>query len=123
MLRVWDIALSDGWDETVLRVALALISRNRSKILASQEFEEIVTLLTKELCLQGEDGPDGIVGGVIDMEGVLEDACQIWSRFVTKDRIAQLEREYEAEEAKKLLQKAAAAAGTAVKGPPLSSKV
>ncbi|MCJ1355038.1 MAG: hypothetical protein MMC33_005029 [Icmadophila ericetorum] len=45
LLRIYDVILTEGASETLMRVALSLMRRNEKKILATTEFEEIMQLL------------------------------------------------------------------------------
>ena len=45
MLRIYDVILSEGATETLMRVALSLMQRNSKKILACKEFEDAMHLL------------------------------------------------------------------------------
>lgn len=45
LLRIYDVILTEGASETLMRVALSLMRRNEQKILAIFEFEEIMQLL------------------------------------------------------------------------------
>nr|POE53577.1 isoform c of ecotropic viral integration site 5 like [Quercus suber] len=45
LFRIYDVIFAEGANETVMRVALALIRRNEEKMLASSEFEEVMQLL------------------------------------------------------------------------------
>src|SRR5271170_637612 len=45
LLRIYDVILSEGATETLMRVALSLMGRNEKKILAYTEFEDIMQFL------------------------------------------------------------------------------
>lgn len=45
LLRIYDIILSEGATETLMRVALSLMRRNQKKIMACTEFEDVMQLL------------------------------------------------------------------------------
>ena len=45
LLRIYDVILTEGASETLMRVALSLMRRNEKKILAATEFEDIMQLL------------------------------------------------------------------------------
>ena len=45
LLRIYDVILTEGASETLMRVALSLMRRNEKKILATTEFEDIMQLL------------------------------------------------------------------------------
>ena len=45
LLRIYDILLSEGATETLMRVALSLIRRNQKKIMSCTEFEDAMQLL------------------------------------------------------------------------------
>lgn len=45
LLRIYDVILTEGASETLMRVALSLMRRNETKILGCTEFEDIMQLL------------------------------------------------------------------------------
>lgn len=45
LLRIYDVILSEGATETLMRVALSLMKRNEKKILACNEFEDVMQFL------------------------------------------------------------------------------
>jgi hypothetical protein len=45
LLRIYDVILTEGASETLMRVALSLMRRNESKILSCTEFEDVMQLL------------------------------------------------------------------------------
>lgn len=45
LLRIYDVLLSEGATETLMRVALSLMKRNQKKIIACTEFEDAMQLL------------------------------------------------------------------------------
>lgn len=45
LLRIYDVILSEGATETLMRVALSLMQRNESKLLAFTEFEDVMQFL------------------------------------------------------------------------------
>ena len=45
LLRIYDIILTEGASETLMRVALSLMRRNEKRILAATEFEDVMQLL------------------------------------------------------------------------------
>ena len=45
LLRIYDVILTEGASETLMRVALSLMRRNEKKILATIEFEDVMQLL------------------------------------------------------------------------------
>lgn len=45
LLRIYDVILSEGATETLMRVALSLMKRNRHKILSCVEFEDVMHFL------------------------------------------------------------------------------
>lgn len=45
LLRIYDVILTEGASETLMRVALSLMRRNESKILGCAEFEDVMQLL------------------------------------------------------------------------------
>lgn len=45
LIRIYDVILTEGASETLMRVALSLMRRNANKILAAKEFEDVMQLL------------------------------------------------------------------------------
>ena len=45
LIRIYDVILTEGASETLMRVALSLMRRNEKKILATSEFEDIMQFL------------------------------------------------------------------------------
>jgi predicted nucleic acid-binding Zn-ribbon protein len=45
LFRIYDVLFAEGASETIMRVALALMKRNEQKILALNEFEDVMQLL------------------------------------------------------------------------------
>ena len=45
LLRIYDVILTEGASETLMRVALSLMRRNEAKILSCTEFEDVMQLL------------------------------------------------------------------------------
>ena len=45
LLRIYDVILTDGASETLMRVALSLMRRNEKKIIGCTEFEDVMQLL------------------------------------------------------------------------------
>ncbi len=45
LLRIYDVILSEGATETLMRVALSLMKRNQKRILSSNEFDDVMQLL------------------------------------------------------------------------------
>ncbi|KAK3048539.1 hypothetical protein LTS18_012927, partial [Coniosporium uncinatum] len=45
LFRIYDMIFAEGASETIMRVALSVMRKNERKILASNEFEEVMQLL------------------------------------------------------------------------------
>jgi hypothetical protein len=86
LFRIYDVIFAEGANETVMRVALALMRRHEERMLACHEFEEIMQLLL------GREIWD-CYGGDAD---VLVDDFTSLGEIVTFARLAELEREFEA---------------------------
>lgn len=86
LFRIYDVIFAEGANETVMRVALALMRRNEAKMLAAKEFEDVMSLL---LGRQLWD-PYGC-----DADSLVDDFTSV-GNAVTHDRLAELEREFEA---------------------------
>lgn len=85
LFRIYDVIFAEGANETVMRVALALMRRHEENMLASTEFEDVMQLLL------GREMFD-CYGGDADM---LVDDFTSLGDIVTNTRLAELEREFE----------------------------
>ena len=79
VLRIYDLVFAEGAPETIMRVAIALIRKNEEKILAMNEFEDILDILTAHLF----DAFDGHPGRVINEAMGL-------SQLITKEKLDRL---------------------------------
>ncbi|EME46711.1 hypothetical protein DOTSEDRAFT_70647 [Dothistroma septosporum NZE10] len=84
LFRVYDVIFAEGANETVMRVALALMRRHEEQMLATTEFEEVMQLLL------GREMWD-CYGGDADM---LVDDFTSLGDIVTHARLAELEKEF-----------------------------
>lgn len=80
VFRVWDVALVEGWSETVLRIALALLHHDQKEILSCDNFEDLVRCLTRKL-----DTPEEMPA----LNEIIEEATSLWSKIVTTERMEQ----------------------------------
>ena len=72
LLRIYDVILTEGASETLMRVALSLMRRNEKKILDCHEFEDIMQLLLSRglwdtYCCNADD----LVGDFVGLTGVV----------------------------------------------------
>jgi hypothetical protein len=108
VLRVWDIAVCEGWAPTVLRIGMALLSLNKDKLMACEEFEEIVRVLTKGLCMEECTSSDNSVELVViaKVESIIEESVMWAKKGVASDEfMVSCEREFEQEEEKRRVDK------------------
>lgn len=84
LFRIYDVIFAEGANETVMRVALALMRRHEERMLATTEFEEVMQLLL------GREMWD-CYGGDADM---LVDDFTSLGDVVTYTRLAELEKEF-----------------------------
>lgn len=85
LFRIYDVIFAEGANETVMRVALALMRRHEDKMLATTEFEEVMQLLLgRELwdCYGG------------DADELVDDFTSL-GEIVTFARLAELEKEFD----------------------------
>ncbi|KAK0946456.1 hypothetical protein LTR29_002218 [Friedmanniomyces endolithicus] len=85
LMRIYDVIFAEGANETVMRVALALMRRNEAKMLASGEFEEVMQLLLGR-------GIWDCYG--LDADALVDDFTSLGG-IITHARLAELEREFE----------------------------
>ncbi|QIW97655.1 hypothetical protein AMS68_003173 [Peltaster fructicola] len=87
LFRIYDVIFAEGANETVMRVALALMRRNEQKMLESTEFEEIMQLLLgRSLWDSYACNADELVDDFTSLGNV-----------ITNARLAELEKEFEAQ--------------------------
>lgn len=85
LFRIYDVIFAEGANETVMRVALALMRRHEERMLGTTEFEEVMQLLLgRELWdCYGSDADE------------LVDDFTSLGEIVTFARLAELEKEFE----------------------------
>ncbi|KAK1818502.1 hypothetical protein LTR12_007061 [Friedmanniomyces endolithicus] len=88
LMRIYDVIFAEGANETVMRVALALMRRNEAKMLASGEFEEVMQLLLGR-------GIWDCYG--LDADALVDDFTSLGG-IITHARLAELEKEFEAQD-------------------------
>jgi hypothetical protein len=85
LFRMYDVIFAEGANETVMRVALAIMRRNEQKLLASTEFEEVMHLLLGRTVFDSYGcNADELVDDFTSLDDV-----------ITHARLAELEREFE----------------------------
>jgi hypothetical protein len=95
LLRIYDVILTEGASETLMRVALSLMRRNEKKILNCTEFEDIMQLLlSRGLWDTYSCNADDLVSDFVGLTGfVTHESLQALGRVSRKRRrTAQLER-------------------------------
>ena len=85
LFRIYDVIFAEGANETVMRVALALMRRHEERMLATEEFEEVMSLLL------GREIWDCYAG---DADELVDDFTSLGD-IVTFARLAELEKEFE----------------------------
>ncbi|KAF2216816.1 hypothetical protein CERZMDRAFT_31981 [Cercospora zeae-maydis SCOH1-5] len=96
LFRIYDVIFAEGANETVMRVALALMRRHEERMLATEEFEEVMSLLL------GRQMWD-CYGG--DADELVDDFTSLGD-IVTHARLAELEKEFEKQSADAVAQSA-----------------
>ncbi|KAI5208332.1 hypothetical protein AUEXF2481DRAFT_6212 [Aureobasidium subglaciale EXF-2481] len=85
LFRIYDIILAEGADETVMRVALALILKNEQKLLAMAELEDVLQLLlSREIWMPYENNPDQLI----------EEVTTLFKQVVTRDALDKLGKQF-----------------------------
>ncbi|KAK4540468.1 hypothetical protein LTR36_009214 [Oleoguttula mirabilis] len=96
LFRIYDVIFAEGANETVMRVALALMRRNEAKMMESTEFEEVMQLLLGR--------------GLWDCYGLsadeLVDDFTSLGGIITHARLAELEKEFESQSSESVGEKA-----------------
>lgn len=84
LIRIYDILLTEGASETLMRVALSLMRRNEQKILALTEFEDVMgLLLSRGLWDTYDCNADDLVNDFVG-----------WTGLVTRDGLSALEESF-----------------------------
>ncbi|KAL8702718.1 MAG: hypothetical protein Q9201_004118 [Fulgogasparrea decipioides] len=84
LLRIYDVILTEGASETLMRVALSLMRRNDKKIKACTEFEDVMhLLLSRELWDTYNCNADELVNDFVGLTGL-----------VTRESLEALEKEF-----------------------------
>ena len=84
LLRIYDVILTEGASETLMRVALSLMRRNESKIMACTEFEDVMgLLLSRALWDTYSCNADDLVNDFVGLTGL-----------VSRERLEALERTF-----------------------------
>ena len=84
LFRIYDVIFAEGANETVMRVALALMRRNEAKMMESKEFEEVMQLLLGR-------GIWDCYG--VDADALVDDFTSL-GNIITHARLAELEKEF-----------------------------
>lgn len=72
LLRIYDVILTEGASETLMRVALSLMRRNETKILACTEFEDVMSLLlSRALWDTYGSSADDLVNDFVGLTGLV----------------------------------------------------
>ncbi|KAH9838832.1 Domain in Tre-2, BUB2p, and Cdc16p putative Rab-GAPs [Teratosphaeria destructans] len=85
LFRIYDVVFAEGANETVMRVALALMRRNEEKMLAATEFEEVMSLLLGRAIWDSYG---------CDADALVDDFTSLGG-LITHARLAELEKEFE----------------------------
>lgn len=84
LIRIYDVILTEGASETLMRVALSLMRRNNDKILKCTEIEDVMQLLlSRELWDTYGSNADDLVNDFVGLTGL-----------VTRDSLESLERNF-----------------------------
>lgn len=84
LLRIYDVILTEGASETLMRVALSLMRRNKDKILKCTEIEDVMhLLLSRELWDTYGSNEDDLVNDFVGLTGL-----------VTRDSLESLEKSF-----------------------------
>lgn len=84
LLRIYDVILTEGASETLMRVALSLMRRNETNILGCTEFEDVMQLLlSRGLWDTYADNADELVNDFVG-----------WTGLVTRESLENLETKF-----------------------------
>ncbi|KAJ1953738.1 hypothetical protein IWQ62_005921, partial [Dispira parvispora] len=90
VFRIMDLVFTEGAPETIIRVGLALLSRQQEALLACDEFEVIMTQLTDHLYCESKHNPTDIIRSAdryIDLVSTarLEELAETYQRKLDED--------------------------------------
>jgi len=94
LLRIYDVILTEGASETLMRVALSLMRRNEAKILGCTEFEDVMSLLlSRGLWDTYGSNADDLVNDFVGLTGLvsresLEKLEGAFKEIQTEDSVA-----------------------------------
>lgn len=85
LFRIYDIVLAEGADETIMRVALALILKNEQKLIVMAELEDVLQLLlSRDIWEPYENNPDQLI----------EEVTTLFKQVVTRDALDKLNKQF-----------------------------
>lgn len=85
LFRIYDIVLAEGADETIMRVALALILKNEQSLLAKPELEDVLAfLLSRQIWEPYENNADQLI----------EEVTTLFKQVVTHDALDKLGKQF-----------------------------
>ncbi|KAL1306202.1 hypothetical protein AAFC00_004301 [Neodothiora populina] len=85
LFRIYDVVLAEGADETIMRVALALILKNENKLLDMTEIEDVLQLLL------GRGIWDPYEGGA---DQLVEEVTSLFGQVVTRTVLDKLHKSF-----------------------------
>jgi hypothetical protein len=88
VLRIYDVVFAEGAVETIMRIAIALLRKNEEKILALDDFEQLMDLLCSKRLYEEAYGSDP--------EQVIHDAMEL-SSLITKQKMDEIAALHEKE--------------------------
>lgn len=90
LFRVYDIILAEGANETIMRVALAIVLRNERTLLDMAELEDVLQfLLSREIWAPYDMDPDQLV----------DEVTTLFEHVVTHEALEKLDRQFEKQSA------------------------
>ncbi|KAK5125993.1 hypothetical protein LTR85_011348 [Meristemomyces frigidus] len=96
LFRIYDVIFAEGANETVMRVALALMRRNEAKMMETTEFEDVMQLLLGRSIWDCSGlSADELVDDFTSLGGI-----------ITHARLAELEKEFESQSSESVGEKA-----------------
>jgi len=95
LFRIYDIIFAEGAEETIMRVALALILTNEQRIMAMTELEEVLSLLLgRSLWDPYMSDPDFLIDEIARLSNVVtgQELDTLHEQFVTKSETGAREK-------------------------------
>lgn len=90
VMRIYDIIFAEGAAETIMRIAIAMLKKSESEILAMQEFEEVLDFLTSKLHEPYQNNSTKVISDAMALSDVI---TRIELDLLSEQYISEVEEE------------------------------